>query len=95
MDDERRRALDLIESAVGGVSRDVRGAQLVHVARDYVEDGDVLRARTVLAKIEVEYFERDLPVQVATDSLLAEALAVLVDCFGADLVLARRPAGES
>lgn len=93
MDDEYRRTLDLIEAAVHAVPRATRGAQLLHVAKDYIVDGDMVYARTVLARVEGAYFEEDLPAQVAVDSLLADALAVVVEAFGADFLAVLRPAG--
>jgi hypothetical protein len=84
VDPERQKTLALIEASVKHLSQAVRGAQLLQVAADYIDDGDLVYGRAVLARIETAYFEDDLPRQAAIDSLLASALALVVETFGAD-----------
>lgn len=95
MDDEYRKILDLIEDNVHLLSVDQRGLQLLHVAKDYVEDMDLLNARRVLNKIEEDYFTAWLPSQVVYDSLLADTLAILIEAFGVDFYLISHPAGNA
>ena len=95
MDDEYRKILDLIEDTVHLLSIDQKGLQLLHVAKDYVEDLDLLNARRVLNKIEEDYFVTWLPRQIVYDGLLADTLAVLIDAFGVDFYLVSHPAGNA
>lgn len=95
MDDEKRKTLTLIEIASVSLSVAERGRQLLFVVKDHIEDGNLLYARGVLEKIDTPYFTEHLPRQVPTDSLLADALAVVIDAFGHDLTLIRRPQGTA
>jgi len=85
VDPERKATLDLIEAAVAYTSVAVRGKQLLYVVRDYVEDGDLIYARTVLAKVDSSYFSKYIYQHAVEDSLFAEAVAVVVRTFGTDL----------
>lgn len=95
MDSTRRSTLDLIELAAADVSIAERGRQLLHVVRDYVDDGDIVRAREVLCKIEPVYYEEYMYLQVIEDSLLGEAVARLVEVLGHDFWMFGRPAAQS
>jgi hypothetical protein len=95
MDERHRATLVLIETAAEGLGVADKGKQLLQVARDYLDDGDAVYARTVLCKIDVEYFTKHLPAQAVADMGLAQALAALVEFFGTDLVLVLRPAGTA
>jgi hypothetical protein len=91
VDAARRRTLILIETVAVTLAVGDGGRQLLHVARDYVDDGDVLSARSALTKIKNNYFDEYLPRQIVEDKALAEALAVVVGVFGSDLVFICRP----
>lgn len=91
MDPDKKRTLDLVEEAVAHVGVAERGRQLIHVVRDYVEDGDALYARTVLARIDPEYFEDHMYRQAAEDAAFAAVVADLIDALGLGFVVLGRP----
>jgi hypothetical protein len=90
MDDEKRKTLTLIEVASRTLSVADRGKQLLHIVKDYIEDGDLRYAKGVLERIETSYFTEHLPKQLPEDSLLSESLAIVVEAFGADLAVFKR-----
>ncbi len=87
MDPEFKRTLDLIEEVAETLPEPDRGKQLLYVAKDYVVDGDLRHARDVLARIPSGYYDKHLPLQTTSDSLFADAVAILIDAFGLDLSL--------
>jgi hypothetical protein len=91
MDPDKKAALDLIEAVAKDLPVPDRGKQLMAVARDYVDDGDLPYAREVLGKIEATYFEEFMYQQAAEDTLFAEVVADVIEVFGLGFSVLARP----
>ncbi len=89
MDARKRETLILIEELAGRGDRDDQGYQYVLLARDYVEDDDLVRAREQLAKVHPEYFVSGIQKHLDDSEDFRLAVALLVDTFGLDLSLTR------
>lgn len=82
MDPERRATLQLIELSVKGQPAPVRCKHLIFLVKDYIEDDDLVYARSLIRQIQPNYFDEHMYQQAAADSLFRDALAIVIDTFG-------------
>lgn len=94
MDGARRRTLALIEATVGVLSLRDRGRQLMLVARDFVDDDDLVEATRVLRSVDIAFYD-DLPTYAAADEDLRLAIASFIEALGMDWILLAQPASAS
>lgn len=92
MDEERKSTLRLMASLVDRLSVRDAGYQLILIAKDYAEDGDLVEARNHLARIHRDYFTDHIHDHVAASKDFAQAVALLIDIFGVFLELQRSSA---
>lgn len=83
MDPTKKSALDLIEASVHKLKVGDRGHQLMCVAADYIEDGQLDQARRVLGIIDEAYYD----CAPLLEKPYMDAVARVVEVFGADLRL--------
>lgn len=86
MDPVKKRTLDLIEASVSKLEYRERGRQLMFVARDYAEDGDLVEVRRVLRTVEARFYDV-LPQVAAADPDLRLAVASFIDALGMDWIV--------
>jgi hypothetical protein len=95
MDPEKKKTLHLIELIVRSLPLAVRGKHLVFLVKDYIEDYDNVYARSLIRQIDPIYFERYIYAQAAEDSMLRDAIAVIIDNFGLGWTMLAHPAGQA
>lgn len=85
MDDQYRATLKLISDFADRLEVSNAGYQLILIARDFVEDGNLIEARDHLARIKPEYFRDYIHKHVEMNEDFAQAVALLIDTFGLQL----------
>lgn len=91
MDSKFRDTLRLIEEIAPTLSVIQRGNQLIHIVKDYLNDGDNESALRVLGKIDQVYFEDNMYVEAAADRALSEAIADIIEMLGLGFSVLARP----
>lgn len=95
MDAEKRKSLRLIiELAVQLPTPDC-GMQLLHVVREFADDGDMVEARAVMRLIPREYYGDFMYVQGLTDGIVRDDVARLIEIFGYGFWLFARDAASA
>jgi hypothetical protein len=78
-----------MEELADRLSVDDAGYQRILIARDYVNDEDLVRARAQLARIHRDYLQVGIQKHIKDSQDFAAAVALLIDTFGLDLSLTR------
>ncbi len=81
----------MIETLSKSLSVIDRGNQLIHVVRDYLEDGQNDEAIRVLGQIDTEYFEIHMYEEASKHSLLADSIADIIEILGLGFSVLARP----
>jgi hypothetical protein len=86
VDQVKKRTLALIEASVSRLDYRERGRQLLLVARDYADDGDLVEVRRILRVVEARFYDV-LPQVAAGDAEVRLAVASFIDALGMDWIL--------
>jgi hypothetical protein len=82
MDDQHRATLQLMASLVERLGPKDAGYQLILIARDYVEAGELDEARKHLAMLPATYVDDYMPNDIFNNEEFGHAVALLIDVFG-------------
>lgn len=94
MDPEWKRTLALIESILYTLDDNERGRQVLMLMKDYIDDGDLKRAHSLIFAVPKDYIESQLVVDCACDRRIAAALAAVIEALGWDWFKARGALGR-
>lgn len=95
MDARKRESLRLIIEIAVQLSVADCGMQLIHVVREYVDDGDLKEARAILKMIPTEYFSDFMYTQALTDGIVKNDVARLIEVLGYGFNLLAREAASA
>lgn len=77
----KRSTLNLMEIATCNLGLKEAGYHLILIAADWIDEGDLDRARNALSMITDFYYEHYLVQQTQETELIREAVARLVEAF--------------
>ncbi len=95
MDSVKRDSLRLIIELAVQLPVDECGMQLIHVVREFADDGNMLEARAVMRLIPKNYYGDFMYKQGLTDGIVRDDIARLIEIFGYGFWLLARDAASA
>jgi hypothetical protein len=87
VDPEKKKTLLLMEAMLPTLDEMDRAHHVIFLIEDYIDDGDLVKARSLIRLMPPDYVDFALAADSARNICVREAVIVIIETFGTDWTL--------